>query len=71
MTWGAGITNYKPLLKNHLSTKENKKDKYEDEEEPIHDKIKGVIFILIEQISESFHGYCCCTGAKVPDFKRS
>lgn len=34
---------------------EYEEDKYKKYKEPIHDQVQGVIFILFEKFSESFH----------------
>ena len=46
-------------------TEEDKKEKYKQEEEPIHHQIEGVILILIKYFYESFHGVGCCIYTKV------
>jgi hypothetical protein len=46
-------------------TEEDKKEKYKQEEKPIHNQVEGVILILIKCFYESFHGMDCCVNAKV------
>ena len=48
-----------------MLTEEEKQDKNKQKEKPVHNKVKRVVFILIVQISESFHDVNCCKGAKV------
>ncbi len=44
---------------------ENNEDEDEEKEEPIHDQVEGIIFILFKKVFESFHAISCSIPAKV------